>query len=277
MSIVSLRNASSSVTVDLDGGRLTSLVADGLELLGAVEGVTSPITFGSFVMAPWAGRIRRGLLHVGAVEFPLEPRYVPPHAGHGLVLEQHWRVEDADDTRACIVADIDPTWPWRGTVTQDIELRPDALVLHAAVHASDEPFPADLGWHPWLRTRLTRDGVAVGEHAVIDLAADGVLVRDDDGIPSGAVAPLPAGPLAPGAWDDCFTGVRWPVTVTWPGALRLSVDADTDYAVVFNERTDVWCVEPQTGPPDGPNTHPRWARPGEPVAATTTWSWTRLG
>ena len=61
-------------------------------------------------------------------------------------------------------------------------------------------------------------------------------------------------PVPPGPWDDCFTGVRWPMAIAWPGILTLRISADVDFAVVYDERAEAFCVEPQTGPPDGPNT-----------------------
>ena len=272
-----LQAGTSSASIDLvDGGRLTSLTAGGVELLGGVEDA-GVIGYGSFLMAPWAGRIRHGVLDVDGTRHQLPLRYVPPHAGHGMVLEQPWRVRAVSDTAIRIVADIDSAWPWPGTVVQDIALRPDGIRMRAEVHANDEPFPAAFGWHPWLRTRLDRDGQPFGERATLTLHADGMLLRDADGIPDGTVVPVPAGPLVPGKLDDCFTGVHWPITMTWPGALRLDIDSDCTYAVVFDERDAVWCVEPQTGPPDAPNLEPRWVRPGEPLIAWTDWTWTPLG
>ena len=95
----------------------------------------------------------------------------------------------------------------------------------------------------------------------MDLAVDGMLLRDDTGIPSGAVIAVPPGP-----WDDCFVGVKWPVRITWPGALALTITSDQDYMVVFDERREAFCVEPQSGPPDGPNTTPHMVVPARPHA-----------
>jgi aldose 1-epimerase len=113
--------------------------------------------------------------------------------------------------------------------------------------------------------------LARGGPAEIGLDASAVLVRDGDGIPSGERAPVPAGP-----WDDCFDGVRWPVTVTWPGALRLEVRADTRYVVVYDQPEHTVCVEPQTGPPDAINLEPVVVTPDRPMTAAMTWSWAGL-
>ena len=47
----------------------------------------------------------------------------------------------------------------------------------------------------------------------------------------------------------------------------------SQFAVVYDELDEAFCVEPQSGPPDGPNTSPRMVRPGEPLVASTGWAW----
>jgi galactose mutarotase-like enzyme len=63
------------------------------------------------------------------------------------------------------------------------------------------------------------------------------------------------------------------VIVTWPGTLRLEIDATCEYLVVFDERSHAVCVEPQTAPPDALNTAPAVVEPGVPLVAETTWTW----
>ena len=46
--------------------------------------------------------------------------------------------------------------------------------------------------------------------------------------------------------------------------------------VVFDQLPHATCVEPQTGPPNGLNTHPRLVTPIDPLEASTTWTWRRL-
>jgi aldose 1-epimerase len=245
-----------------DGGRITSLEVGGLELLGGVG--TGVLEHGSFVMAPWAGRIRDGVLRMGGAEHLLPTDRTHPHAGHGLVMDRPWDVLEASQDRLRMRCDLDARWPLPGHVLQDLRLTPDRLEQRIALHAEGAPFPATVGWHPWFR-RVLGPGAA---RAVLDFTAQGMLARDPAGIPSGEVVPVPPGP-----WDDCFTGVRWPMTITWPDVLTLRISADVEHAVVFDERDAAFCVEPQSGPPDGPNTAPRMVRPDAPLVASTTWSW----
>ncbi len=257
-----LRCGQAAVEVDLaDGGRLTSLRVGELELLGGVA--TTAIGHGSFVMAPWAGRIRRGRLVWGDLEFALPADRVPPHAGHGLVVDNPWQAVRVGSQRVRLQCPLDARWPAAGFVVQDITVGEHHLMQQVEVHASGDAFPATAGWHPWFRREL-----GMGQPAQLQFQASGMLQRDDEGIPDGRVVPVPPGP-----WDDCFVGVQWPVVIAWPGALRLSIEADTDMAVIYDHRSAAFCVEPQSGPPDGPNTAPRVVSPDDPLVVRTLWRW----
>jgi galactose mutarotase-like enzyme len=241
------------------GGRIAGLAVAGLELLVAPRGApVDPLAWGLYPMAPWAGRVRRGRFRFRGVEHTL-PLRMPPHAIHGTVLDRPWRREG--EGRYCI--DLGPDWPWAGSARQEIELRPDALVLRLAVESAGEPFPASLGWHPWFRRRLAR-----GAPAVLDFAARAMWRRDAEGIPTGERVPPPPGP-----WDDCFEGVRQPVGLRWPGALRLELASSAACWVVYDEPADALCVEPQTAPPDALEHGATRVEPGRPLEAEFTLRW----
>lgn len=263
--VLSLRAGSARALLDLaDGGRLTSLTVAGLELLGGVGDVVTD--YGSFVMAPWAGRIRDGQLKVGEQNHSLPTPRTHPHAGHGLVLDRPWVAISADSTRLLVRCDLDDRWPYLGYVVQHIALHPDRIEQTVQVHALEGAFPATIGWHPWFRRRLERGG-----EADLSFTADGMLLRDSSGMPDGTVVPVPPGP-----WDDCFVGVEWPMVITWPEALALHISADVPFAVIYDEKPQAFCVEPQSGPPDGPNTHPHIVTAKHPLVVSTTWAWTPI-
>jgi aldose 1-epimerase len=131
---------------------------------------------------------------------------------------------------------------------------------------ADEPMPALIGWHPWFR-RVLEPGDAPLR---LEFAADAMLVRDAEGIPSGErVAP------PPGPWDDAFTGVHGDPTIEWPGRLRLSLSSTCPWWVVYTVPEHAVCVEPQSGPPDAINASPEVVEPGAPLTHTMRWRWTR--
>ena len=244
------------LTVDpAAGGRIASLAVAGRELL-LTDG-PGPIYWGCYPMAPFAGRVRQGRFTWQGREHVLDLT-MPPHAIHGTVFLQRWERES--DTE--LVTPLLPPWPWPGEVRQIFDLTPERLAMTLEVHAG-EPMPASCGWHPWFRRRLGPGGPA---RVMVDPAF--MLRRDPDGVASREEVPPPAGP-----WDDCFGGLGSAPVVDWPGVLRLEIASTCDWIVVYDERDDAVCVEPQTAPPDDLNHAPVIVEPGRPLVATTTWTW----
>jgi len=258
--VLRLEAAGARATVHpTDGGRLGSVVVGGHELL-VTDRAAGPMQWGSYPMAPWAGRVRHGRFAFAGREHRL-PLGLPPHAMHGVVYDRPWRIVDA----TTIAIDLDARWPFRGTVTQRFALDEDGLEVAMTVDAA-EPMPAVLGWHPWFRRVLEPGDAPVA----LRFVADEMLVRDAEGIPDGTrVAP------PPGPWDDAFTGLRSDPELVWPGRLRLALSSSCDWWVVYSMPEHAICVEPQSGPPDALNRDPDVVRPGAPVTHRMRWRWTR--
>ena len=268
-----LEAGSARLTVSAsDGGRFSSLIVDGQELL-VTEGF-GPISWGCYPMVPFAGRIRHGrFTFLGqAVQMPIN---MAPHAIHGTVFDRRWDVIGAE----AMSIDLGPDWPFAGRVTHRVALTPDGLDATLTLDA-DVPMPVSMGWHPWFRRHLTGTPERpTPASAPVELAFDAatMLVRDADGLPTGAtVAPTPR------PWDDCFTDLRRPPAVAWPERLRLELSSDAAYWVVYDEPVEAVCVEPQTEPPDFVNLaaaggrQPTTVEPGRPNSTTMRWRWNRL-
>jgi aldose 1-epimerase len=238
-----------------DGGRVTSFRVDGRELIARVD--TGPIWWGSYPMVPFAGRIRRGEFSFRGRDYRL-PLNMAPHAIHGVVFDRPW--DDVSGNTMSVR--LGEPWPFAGTVTQRFALEPDSLRTTLEL-AADEPMPASMGWHPWWRRNL--DGGA-GVSLAFEPAS--MYERDAEGIATGRLIPPTAGP-----WDDCFTDVAFDPRLIWPGDLVLTISSSCDHWVVFNERDDAMCVEPQSAPPDAVNLGPTVVEPGEPLVATMEWRW----
>ncbi|MFI1419274.1 aldose 1-epimerase [Streptomyces sp. NPDC020731] len=242
-----------------NGGRVGGLRVGGVELLRQGE------RFGCFPMVPWCGRIRDGRFRDGAAVRQM-PLNAPPNAIHGTARDAAWRTARRNTDEAVLTYDLVEPWPYAGRVTQQIALTGDSLTLTMGVETYESSFPAQIGWHPWFNRDLGKEDV------VIDFAPVWQEERGEDHLPTGQrIDP------EPGPWDDCFGmpgGVD--VTLTWPGQLELRVTSRQEWVVVYDEQREAVCVEPQTGPPDGLNTHPRLVTPLDPLEASTTWTWTRL-
>lgn len=264
---VTLRAGDAAVTVDPGNGcRISSLQVSGTELLRQGE------KYGAFVMAPWCGRTDQGRFRNGGELYQL-PVTSGPHAIHGTVRQAQWRrfrTPEHPERSAAFTVDLTDPWPWEGRVTQLVELAEDggSVTLTLTVETTDSSFPAQAGWHPWFLRNLGNGG----EDVRIDFDASWQEERGTDHLPTGKrIDPQP------GPWDDCFgmpDGVD--VTLTWPEELELKVGSRAEWVVVYDEQPEAVCVEPQTGPPNGLNTHPQLVTPIDPVQVSTTWSWRSL-
>jgi aldose 1-epimerase len=273
---IHLSRADASVRIEPDfGGRLSSFRVGDHELLWQLPETSwrdEPFGWGSFVMAPYAGRIRRGVLTTGQHTYQL-PISMPPHAIHGSVHSALWSVDaveqSVDGARAELSTSVGEEWPFAGTIRHLIELG-DGFVTQTLTLDARDAMPVTMGWHPWFPRVLPG---ATGPVSW-SLSAQGdepimMFARDADGIPDGSLVEPPAGP-----WDDCFLGVDR-VTVSWPGLLDLHVDHDCPVVVLFDGLDHAVCVEPQTGPPDAAAIWPKRSHVpgGGSQTASTTWSW----
>jgi hypothetical protein len=95
---------------------------------------------------------------------------------------------------------------------------------------------------------------------------DGVAaIEVSDGDATAVVSPADGGRLA-----SPVIGGREPLVTD---GLPLTVTSDADHWVICTPDHAV-CVEPQTGPPDGPNSSPHVIEPGAPLSLTMTLTWT---
>lgn len=259
---LTLRAGDAQIVVDAgDGGRLSSWVVQGHELLGA-RGTASE-EHGLYPMAPWPGRLRDNCVTFDGRHHRLPATY-QGWAMHGVVHRQAWEVVDASDRSVTLRTSLEPPWPWAGQVTLRWALGAGTLRSELTVASEGEEFPAEVGWHPWFRRRLDRGGPLEWR-----MAATALLERGADHLPTG-VRRDPAD--VPGPYDDAFAVPDGTATLTWPDALTLRCVANVGWMVVYDELDELVCIEPQTAPPGGIGMSPP-VRPGRPLRAEASWSW----
>ncbi|MEP1125784.1 MAG: aldose epimerase [Ilumatobacter sp.] len=280
------------VVVPAAGGRIRQISVAGVDLLAEASDHDPHSThWGSFPMAPWAGRIRNGRFDFLGISHTLDLNHQdgdgtgggtlsPPvpatpgtlptqdrdrHAIHGTTFAREWTVASADGNRIAMSCElVDPLgvdslgWSLAGRADQVITLAPDHVALWMRVAATDEVFPASIGWHPWFAKpdRMDFDPVAMYE-------------QDSAGIPTGRLVTPPAGP-----WDDCFVN-HHPIVLHYERATAatVTVSSPVDHWVVYDRPDRATCIEPQTGPPDAPTIRPKVVAPGAPLGITMKIGW----
>ncbi|MEW9806078.1 aldose 1-epimerase [Mesorhizobium sp. ZMM04-5] len=242
-----------------DGGRLTSFRVGDHELL--VQQGADVFHFGSFVMAPWVGRLRNAKLNWEGKAYPFTAN-AGPHALHGLVTERPWQVT-GDGEMSIELAD---PWPWPGRVVQRTELSAGRATFHIEVHAR-ERMPVAVGWHPWFVRRLA----GAPASAELELLVEpGIMWANDEvDLPNGTMTVPVSRP-----WDYCFRDLRADPVVRWPGQLELTVSSACPDWVIYDMEESGVCVEPWTAPPNSINMpNPQVIGPDAPLAASMTWTW----
>ena len=227
-----------SLVIDLDqGARISSLLFRDLEITLPSRG--SLVNWGWYSMAPWAGRIRDGLItDPSGVEHQLPIVIDPPHALHGFGVMYGW--QDLGKGRAR----LEFPEPYLGaSVTQQIELVDDAIRWSLEYESGGNELPFWLGLHPWFARELGRGG-----SAELEFHAEEMLVRGSDGIPTGERRTPGRGPF-----DDAFTKVMGAPKITWEDVLSVTIESDAPWWVVYTEDSEGICVDPQSAPPDAAN------------------------
>jgi aldose 1-epimerase len=278
--LIELRSGNTTATIDADrGGRLASLTVDGRELLvGPPDSDDAGILWGSFLMAPWCGRIADAVLDWDGRSYRL-PATLDPHAIHGTLWNQPWAVESATGDEATLTARLGPGgWPFAGSVRQRYALGDGQLVTSADLLA-EERMPAALGWHPWF--------VRSGEDPRLTVQSSHTL-ETRGMIPTGRRQPVDGvtdlrhgTEIGVRLLDHCYTEARSPVIVEWPD-LRLEIAFDeTLTSVVVHTRAASFCIEPQSAWPNPvaleaagvTGTGLVTLAAGDRLAASVTWRW----
>lgn len=196
---------------------------------------------GCFIMAPYCGRVRDGIFRFDGRVYEL-PKRRGPHAIHGTVTENHWVVLQHTESSAVLACELGKNWPFEGTIHHNITLDDDALFMTLTLNAH-EAMPAQIGWHPWFRPPQD-----------FTLPFDALMQRDDHGITTAKLTNFEGS--RHGTFDDCFVGPHGPIVLSYP-EFDLILNSDCSHWVVFDQRTDGVCFEPQSGPPNAINDCPQ--------------------
>jgi aldose 1-epimerase len=239
-SLITISSSRSIVVIDpADGGRIVSIIIDGLEILrDEMFNIDKSIFgYGCFPMAPYAGRIRKGQFEFNGNSYQLDLAD-PPHALHGTAIYQPWEVISHSDSHVEMATSISAGWPFPGEVIQSFNLYESELILKVKLTAH-ESMPAWIGFHPWFRKEIN------GVELKLSANFEHMYVRDSEKVATTKISapkPLP--------WDDCFIGAEPDIQLSWGELLTLRLKSNFPYWVIYSAPADALCVEPQSAPPN---------------------------
>lgn len=251
-----------------DGARITSLQAYGYELLRQWHGERRAFQYGCFPMVPWAGRLGFGILNFKGNDYAL-PVNKPPHALHGMACYTPWEVVACGTDSVTMQMKLAAPWPWRGVVTQKIDVTHEEVRLRLEIRSSDEDFPASAGWHPWFAKVIGEEG---SKQLNVHFDADWQEQTGEDELPTGLRTSM-----RPGPWDDCFgfdQGLQ--TRLEWPGKIRLEMTSNGKSMVIFDKQPDATCVNAMSQAPNAINISPEVVSVQSPLIIETRWKITPL-
>jgi len=262
--IIEISNSDHRLVIDSSlGGRVIEWYFKDLQIIGSYG--DHPLLSGWYLMAPWAGRIRQNLVTFKGINYPQKVNF-QNWAIHGTVPFGEGKVQNQTSDSVEIVHNTNENWPVKMTILQRWSITGTHLKCYAKISAVEGEFPAELGWHPWFKRQLEK-----GQTAKFGIEEISQYVKDENFFTLNKTKSIGIPPF-----DDAFDVPTGKGFIEWPDALRIDLSSDVDTFVIFDEPEDVFCIEPQTGPPDAVN-HPRHiVSPGKPLEASVKWEVTRL-
>lgn len=108
----------------------------------------------SFIMLPWANRLRDARFTFRGTDYQLEPSSADGTAIHGTVRKLAWRVVSADETHIRCVFDSalqeKVNYPFEFSAEAEYRLDGRDFIMHLTLRNEDkQPTPAGFGHHPY--------------------------------------------------------------------------------------------------------------------------------
>lgn len=239
------------------GGAIASLRRRGVDLLRPMPaGTANPLDAACFPLVPYCNRIGEARFAFAGRRHRLPPNFPPePHSLHGIGWQRPWQpiVEGtAQAVLACRHAGGNG-WPWPFVAEQRIALGPHGCSITLWLHnLADEPAPAGLGLHPYVRRR---------PETCLRFEAASALLAEPGSVPDGARAPADhfgdwrkGAALPHGLVDHCHADWAGEVVISDDlGAIRMTATGTPHLHLYAPPRSDILCCEPVNHLPDALN------------------------
>ncbi|MCA9892688.1 MAG: hypothetical protein KC615_06870 [Anaerolineae bacterium] len=217
----------------------------------------------SFIMLPWANRIRDGVLHFGDAEYQLRTTKDDGTARHGDVRNRPWQIVSSDEKHIRMTFDSrdfdDVNFPFAFTAQAEYRLEDEAFIWDVSLtNVDDQPFPAGFGHHPYFVRTDTMPLVEIPTEkefhltqAMADDAPAGITDKGDFRELRGLVDGVQLDNLL--TERDLSRPVRI-VYPQWRSELHMQADAIFKHILIYTDtKTPSVAVEPQTNANDGFN------------------------
>ena len=112
--------------------KVLSTAGNTYELLTGGEGPHDPFNLeqgtGNFMMCPWPGRLKEGILYSDGGKYQM-PINRPPFSIHGLTRDDEWEILEIESGKVKMSTDLKYPWPGQGRVNFGAKLSGSSLVM----------------------------------------------------------------------------------------------------------------------------------------------------
>lgn len=197
----------------------------------------------AYPLLPYSNRIGNGQLSWRRQDFHLRNGFSDePHGLHGVGFMRAWDTVTQSQThlRLRLQHQPDAYWPFAFSAEQEFELSPAGLRVVLRLRNTDRRAqPMGLGWHPFFVRRA---------ESTFDVPVHTRWPSGKDKLPLAPCAVKGVrGAVADMRLDDCCEGRHHAVAVLSDAILRVTLQADSRYWVIYTPRdAPFYCVEPVT-------------------------------
>lgn len=225
---------------------------------------TNASLLGSFIMAPWANRVKEAKFTFEGQAITLRVNTADGTAQHGDVRKRPWKVVRQDETSVALEYNsetfADSNWPWKYRCRVEYSVDESGLHARLSVHNTDtKAFPTGCGHHPYFSRRLWDDRDVIelrapvsGRYPLKAACAIGPAAPDELSRRLGALETIPDEHI-----DTVFAGFGGVAELRWPSSgvtLRMKASANMTHLVLFAPHANgksgtplpFIAVEPQT-------------------------------
>jgi aldose 1-epimerase len=222
---------------------------------------SNPSKASSFLMLPWANRIRDGILRFEGQSWQLQTTKDDGTARHGDVRKRVWQVLEISDTGIRMSLSSwnfpDFNFPFRLSAELSFHLEASEFVWEVSLKNDDErSFPAGFGFHPYfMRHGETWLQIPCAQHyllknAMPDAGPIAVSPELDFRVPRPITETI--------RFDDllCACDKDVPIRLIykdWQTAVEIQADSIYEHVILYSADDGTIAIEPQTNANDGFN------------------------
>lgn len=237
------------------GGSIAFAKYNNIDFMRPWTGELTPRRTCCYPLVPFSNRIDNGKFSFNGKLYQLDKNFGShPHTIHGVAWQRPWQVLELNEAKVVLYYDHVPeidksnSWPFAFSVTQQIELSQNSLLMTMSIKNTDvQTIPVGFGWHPFFPRH---------DEVLLQFSAEHVVLNNQSMLPE-KIVPLQdkwnyqtLRPLGEPNLDNCFVNWQGQAMIHWPNkklSLVLTASKTLSHLVVMTPESPMntfFAVEP---------------------------------